>query len=551
MAMRNNKIYVIGHKNPDTDSICSAIAYAYLKNQIDDREYVAKRAGQVNEETQFVLDYFNIEIPGYVNDIGTQVKDIEIRETKGVSRKISLKRAWNLMKELNVVTLPITNHGRLEGVITTEDIAEAYMDVRDSKILSTAHTAYSNIVDTVDGTMICGNIEAYYTEGKVLIAAANPDLMENYIEEGDLVILGNRYESQLCAIEMNAGCIVVCEGANVSMTIRKMAEEHNCTVISSPHDTYTVARLINQSMSISYFMSRENLITFRTDDFTEDIKSVMGKKRYRDFPVEDKKGKYVGMISRRNLLNADKKKIILVDHNERSQAVDGLENAEILEIIDHHRIGSLETVSPVFFRNQPLGCTATIIYQLFMEAGVNVPADMAGLLCAAILSDTLMFRSPTCTAIDKMVAEKLAKIANINIEKFSTDMFKAGSNLKSKSPEEIFYQDFKKFTIGDMNIGVGQINSLNADELADIKEKLSTYLSKAYKEHGLNIIYFMFTNIISESTEVIFVGNDADSIIEEAFNTKIENNSVILKGVVSRKKQFIPALLETINGGNA
>ena len=439
MAMRNNKIYVIGHKNPDTDSICSAIAYAYLKNQIDDREYVAKRAGQVNEETQFVLDYFNIEIPGYVNDIGTQVKDIEIRETKGVSRKISLKRAWNLMKELNVVTLPITNHGRLEGVITTEDIAEAYMDVRDSKILSTAHTAYSNIVDTVDGTMICGNIEAYYTEGKVLIAAANPDLMENYIEEGDLVILGNRYESQLCAIEMNAGCIVVCEGANVSMTIRKMAEEHNCTVISSPHDTYTVARLINQSMSISYFMSRENLITFRTDDFTEDIKSVMGKKRYRDFPVEDKKGKYVGMISRRNLLNADKKKIILVDHNERSQAVDGLENAEILEIIDHHRIGSLETVSPVFFRNQPLGCTATIIYQLFMEAGVNVPADMAGLLCAAILSDTLMFRSPTCTAIDKMVAEKLAKIANINIEKFSTDMFKAGSNLKSKSPEEIFY----------------------------------------------------------------------------------------------------------------
>lgn len=551
MTMRNNKIYVIGHKNPDTDSICSAIAYAYLKNQIDNREYVAKRAGQINEETQFVLDYFNMEMPGYVNDIGTQVKDIEIRETEGVSRKISLKRAWNLMKELNVVTLPITNHGRLEGVITTEDIAEAYMDVRDSKILSTAHTAYSNIVDTVDGTMICGNIEAYYTEGKVLIAAANPDLMENYIEAGDLVILGNRYESQLCAIEMNAGCIVVCEGANVSMTIRKMAEEHNCTVISSPHDTYTVARLINQSMPISYFMSRENLITFRTDDFTEDIKSVMGKKRYRDFPVEDKKGKYVGMISRRNLLNADKKKIILVDHNERSQAVDGLENAEILEIIDHHRIGSLETVSPVFFRNQPLGCTATIIYQLFMESDIDVPSDIAGLLCAAILSDTLMFRSPTCTAVDKMAAQNLARIADIEIEKFSTDMFKAGSNLKSKSPEEIFYQDFKKFTIGDMNIGVGQINSLNADELMDIKEKLSTYLSKAYKEHGLNIIYFMFTNIISESTEVIFVGNNADSIIEEAFNTKIENDSITLKGVVSRKKQFIPALIETINGGNA
>lgn len=450
------------------------------------------------------------------------------------------------MKELNVVTLPVTKHGRLEGVITTEDIAEAYMDVRDSKILSTAHTAFKNIVDTVDGTMICGNIDAYYTKGKVLIAAANPDLMENYIESGDLVILGNRYESQLCAIEMNAGCIVVCEGANVSMTIRKMAEEHNCTVISSPHDTYTVARLINQSMSISYFMCIENLITFRTDDFTDDIKSIMGKKRYRDFPIEDKKGHYVGMISRRNLLNADKKKIILVDHNERSQAVDGLENAEILEIIDHHRIGSLETMSPVYFRNQPLGCTATIIFQLFAEAGAQMPKDMAGLLCAAILSDTLMFRSPTCTIVDKMAAEALAKIAEIEIEKFATEMFQAGSNLKNKSPEEIFYQDFKKFVIGDLNIGVGQINSLNAEELTDIKEKLVTYLDKAYKEHGITIIYFMLTNIITESTEVIYVGNGAESLLEEAFSKTAENNSVMLKGVVSRKKQFIPVLIETV-----
>lgn len=547
MAMRNNKIYVIGHKNPDTDSICSAIAYTYLKNQIDDKEYVAKRAGQVNEETQFVLNYFGVELPGYVNDIGTQVKDIEIRETEGVSREISLKRAWNLMKELNVVTLPITKHGRLEGVITTEDIAEAYMDVRDSKILSTAHTAFRNIVDTVDGSMICGNIDAYYTKGKVLIAAANPDLMENYIEEGDLVILGNRYESQLCAIEMNAGCIVVCEGANVSLTITKMAEEHNCTIISSPHDTYTVARLINQSMPISYFMSRENLITFRTDAFTDDIKSVMAKKRYRDFPIEDKKGHYIGMISRRNLLNADKKKIILVDHNERSQAVDGLENAEILEIIDHHRLGSLETMSPVYFRNQPLGCTATIIYQLFGEAEVEIPKDIAGLLCAAILSDTLMFRSPTCTIIDKTAAQELSKIAGIDAKEFATKMFQAGSNLTSKSPEEIFYQDFKKFVIGENNIGVGQINSLDEHELQDIKSKLTTYLDKAYKEHGLGIIYFMLTNIINESTEVIYVGNGADSLLEEAFDTKIENNSVNLKGVVSRKKQFIPALIESLN----
>lgn len=547
MAMRNNKIYVIGHKNPDTDSICSAIAYAYLKNQLDDKEYVAKRAGQVNEETQYVLNYFKQELPGYVSDIGTQVKDIEIRETEGVPRDISLKRAWALMKEQEVVTLPVTKHGRLEGIITTEDIAEAYMDVHDSKILSTAHTAYRNILDTMDGTLVCGSIDGYFTKGKVLIAAANPDLMENYIEEGDLVILGNRYESQLCAIEMNAGCIVVCEDAKVSLTIRKMAEEHGCTIIRSPHDTYTVARLINQSMPISYFMTRENIVSFRTDAFTEDIRSVMAKLRYRDFPIEDKKGRFVGMISRRNLLNVDKKKIIMVDHNEKSQAVDGIENASILEIIDHHRLRAIETMSPVYFRNQPLGCTATIIYQLYMEQGVEIPKNIAGLLCAAILSDTLMFRSPTCTAIDKMAAENLAAKAEIEIKSFATEMFRAGSNLKMKSPEEIFYQDFKKFDMNGKNIGIGQINSLDAAELADIREKLVTYLDKAYNEHGMDIIYFMFTNIIEESTEIVAKGPEAEELIEEAFEIGMEDGTAVLHGVVSRKKQFVPPLMETLN----
>ena len=505
MAMRNNKIYVVGHKNPDTDSICSAISYAYLKNQLSDEKYVARRAGQLNEETQYVLDYFHVQVPGYINDIGTQVKDIEIRNTEGVSREISLKRAWNLMKELGAVTLPVTKHGRLEGLITTEDIAEAYMDVHDSKILSTAHTAYKNIVDTVDGELLCGNIDAYFTDGKVLIAAANPDLMEDYIETGDLVILGNRYESQLCAIEMNAGCIVVCEGAKVSKTIMKMAEDHECTIISSPHDTYTVARLINQSMPISYFMSRENLIKFRTDDFTDEIKNVMAKKRYRDFPIEDKKGR-------------------------------------------HHRLGSLETMSPVYFRNQPLGCTATIIYQIFCENGIEIPKEIAGLLCAAILSDTLMFRSPTCTVVDKGAATALSKIAEIDIEEFATNMFRAGSNLKNKSAEEIFYQDFKKFLAGDASLGVGQINSLDAQELANIKDKLETYLDKAYKEHGEKMIFFMLTNILSESTEVLFVGDGAKELLEDAFNIIIDSDTVMLKGVVSRKKQFIPPIFESLGG---
>ncbi len=542
----SDEIMVIGHKNPDTDSICSAIAYAYLKNQISEDKYVAKRAGEINEETRYVLFKFSVPLPEYVSDVRTQVKDIHIKKTAGVDRTISLKKAWSIMKEHNVVTLPVTKHGRLEGVITTEDIAESYMDVYDSKILSTAHTRFSNIVETLDGEMVVGDEDEYCTEGKVLIAAANPDLMESYIEEKDIVILGNRYESQLCAIEMKAGCIVVCDGAPVSITIKSLAKERGCTVISSPHDTYTVARLINQSMSISYFMTREGLITFRTDEYIDDIKTVMAKKRFRDFPVLNKKGKYFGMMSRRNLLDAEKKKIIMVDHNESSQAVDGLDEAEVLEIIDHHRINTIQTMSPIVFRNQPLGCTATIVYEIFCENAVDIPKDIAGILCAAILSDTLMFRSPTCTSVDRFAAERLADIAGIDVKEFASEMFKAGSNLSLKSPEEIFYQDFKKFSIEGITLGVGQINFMSTDELADIKVKLGSYIQRAYKEHGVSKIYFMLTSILDESTEIICAGEDAEVLLEEAFGVKMKDGSVIIKGMVSRKKQFIPAMMETI-----
>ncbi len=543
MGEKKTPIIVIGHKNPDTDSICSAIAYTNLKKLLTKGNYVARRAGQLNEETQYVLNRFGVKAPDYIADVGTQVKDIEIRETVGVSKDISLKKAWTLMKDNNVVTLPITNQRKLEGLITIGDIATSYMDVYDSRILGRAKTSYQNIVETLDGNVVVGDKDAYFTEGKVLIAAANPDLMESYIEKNDLVILGNRYESQLCAIEMNSSCIVVCEGAPISLTIKKLAEEHGCTIISSPHDTYTVARLINQSMPISYFMRTDSLITFQTDDFTETIKEVMAKKRHRDFPILNKRGDYIGMISRRNLLNMAKKKIILVDHNEKSQAVDGIENAEILEIIDHHRLGSLETISPVFFRNQPLGCTATIIYEMYQESGVPVDKLTASLLCAAIVSDTLMYRSPTCTQKDKDTAEKLASIAQLNVEEFARDMFKAGSNLSSKSPEEIFYQDFKKFSINDISFGVGQINSMSDTELDGIKQCLVPYMEQSWQSHGVGMIFFMLTDIVKESTELIFMGNNASELITAAFNCMPEKESFILPGVVSRKKQLIPAIM--------
>ena len=543
-AEKAKKTIVIGHKNPDTDSICSAIGYANFKTLQTGGEYVPCRAGELNPETTFVLDYFKVDVPKLIKSVKTQVKDIEIRETPGVSKNISLRKAWNLMQEDGLVTLPaVTDKNILEGLITVGDITRSYMNVYDSSILSKACTQYANIIETLEGAIFVGDEKAYFDKGKVLIAAANPDMMEYYISKNDLVILGNRYESQLCAIEMEAACIIVCEGAAVSMTIKKLAQERGCTVITTPYDTYTAARLINQSMPISYFMKTENLITFEDTDYIDEIKEVMTSKRHRDFV--NVIGKYKGMISRRNLLGARGKRIILVDHNERAQAVNGVENADILEIIDHHKLGTVETISPVFFRNQPVGCTGTIMYQMYGEQKLEIPPKIAGLLCAAIISDTLMFRSPTCTLQDKMAAGALALIADISIEEFAREMFKAGSNLKDKSPEEIFYQDYKKFIAeGDICFGVGQISSMDADELREIKERLIPFMVSECGRHGVSRVYFMLTDIMEQSTELLFYGEGSEEMAVNAFKIEPKDGTIYLKGVVSRKKQLIPPLME-------
>mgnify|MGYP004446382635 FL=1 len=542
-----NRIYVIGHKNPDTDSICSAITYAYLKNTIDDATYVPRRAGKISSETQFVLDYFKAEAPKYVPDVKAKVRDMEIRRTEGVDNGISLKKAWTLLNESKGTTLPIVRPDQtLEGLISIGDIAKSYMSVTDNAILSKARTPYKNILETLDGTLYVGDENAYFDKGKVIVAASSPEVMESYIEKDDMVILGNRYETQLCAIEMNAGCLVICGQAVVTKTIQILAKEKNCTIIGTPYDTYTVAHLINQSMPIRHFMKSEDLVVFNDTDFADDIKDIMASKRHRDFPILNAKGQYVGTISRRNLLGIKKRRLILVDHNEISQAVDNVEDAQIIEIIDHHRLGSMETVLPVFFRNQPVGCTATIIYQMFMEKGVPIPQQIAGLLCAAILSDTLLFRSPTCTVFDSNAAMKLAQIAGINCEEFAAQMFEAGSNMKSKTVEQIFFQDYKLFEVEKTKIGVAQITSMSDNDLKIARKKLDGYLEKERAKQDLSMVFFMLTDIIRESTELLYCGEGAEFLIGEAFHAKPKNGSAQLPGIVSRKKQLIPGLLNQL-----
>ena len=545
--MAGEEIHVIGHINPDTDSVCSAIAYAAFKRQMTGKNYTAKRAGQINSETRFVLQKFGVPEPEYLSDVRTQVFDIDVVQVPGVGSDISLKRAWEIMKEGGLATLPVVcKNGQLEGLITIEDIAKSYMDVYDSCIIAKAETPFRNLIETLEGEMIVGDPDEIIQSGKCLIAAANPDLMENYIEKDDIVILGNRYESQLCAIEMGAKCIIVCDGSLVSFTIKKLAESKGCFIIKTLYDTYTATRLVNQSMPIRYFMKQKALITFQRNDYVDDIRETMAKKRYRDFPIMDLNGSYYGMISRRSLLGARKKRLVLVDHNEVTQAVDGLDEAEVLEVIDHHRIGSLETMNPVYFRNQPLGCTATIIYQMYREQELEISREIAGLLCSAILSDTLIFRSPTCTETDKKAAYALAQIAGIEPESYAAEMFAAGSNLSAKTPEEIFYQDFKKFVVNDVSFGVGQINSMTQKDLEDVRERMIPYMAKALTAHSIPMLFFMLTDILQGTTELLCAGNGAKELALEAFHLKDDTDQIILENTVSRKKQLIPALMQAI-----
>ena len=544
---KERKVYVVGHKNPDTDSICSAIVYAALKTKLTGRTYEARRAGQLNEETQYVLERFGVKVPKLLSDLKEQIKDVELKEVEGVKSSMSIRTAWEKMKESNIHTLPVTRDGKLEGVITIGDIAKTYMDVYDSTILSKARTQYRNIARAVEGEILTGNEHSYLLKGRVAIAASSRILMSDFINKDDLVIMGDRKDAQQCAVDKDASCMVVCQNAPVSDDIIRQAKEKQIVIIRTPHDTFTAAQHINQSIPVKYFMTRTNLVTFQKRDYVDDVQEVMAKKRFRDFPIVDGKGRFVGLISRRRLLNVKKKEVVLVDHIERSQAVDGIEEADVLEIIDHHRLGqSIETMGPVFFRNQPVGCTATIVYQIYQEECVLVEKTHAALLCAAIISDTLMFRSPTCTPLDEQAARALAKIAGVDIETLAQEMFNAGSNLKGKSAEEICFLDFKQFTVNDTIFGVGQVNSMNEDELKEIREIVEPHLEKARRSHGLNMIFFMLTNIITESSELLCCGPEAREKILSAYDLSEDTEKILLKGVVSRKKQLVPTLVGSL-----
>ena len=545
MPKEAHKVVVIGHRNPDTDSICSAIAYAELKNRTSTLVCEPRRAGKMNQETEFVLKKFGVTPPRMCTDVNPKIRDVDYREMPGIPGSTRLRRAWKIMRAQQIDTLSITSaDNELEGIITVKDLATANMDVFDTAVLAKSRTSYKNILETLNGTMVVGNADAVCTTGHIKIGTATPEMLESSVEKGDIVILSNRYESQLCAIEKEASLLIICNGAKVGRTIQRIADETGVAIMTTPVDTYAAGKLISQCAPISYYMTRDNILKFTLVTPVADVLRVMAKVRHRYFPILDEEGKYCGMVSRRNVIALRKRRIILVDHNEATQAVEGFDQAEILEIIDHHRIGSLETSGPVYFRNQPVGCTATIITQMYDENGVDIPPQIAGLLLAAILSDTLAFRSPTCTPVDENTAKRLAKIAGVDIEEFSTEMFEAGEKLDGKTPEEVFLQDFKVFMCGDIRFGVAQGSYMTRKNLQAAQALLQPYLEEARNKQNVEDLYMLLTDVPKEESVVICTGRYAAEVLSNGFEIQpAADGSWTLPGVVSRKKQFIPAMM--------
>lgn len=541
-------IKVIGHRNPDTDSICSAIAYSRLKNILDP-EHPCKpcRAGLLNRETEFVLDYFQVPSPQLYTDVSPQIRDVDIRTMEGVDGETSLRRAWMIMRDQQIDTLCIVDEEqKLKGVITVKDVATANMDGLDTHILEKAETSYQNILDILEGTVLVGNIEGKRVTGRIIIGSGSAEQIEKSISPGDVVIVANRSESQLAAIEMGAGCVVVCADSKVSRTIKMLAEEQGCIMIGTPKSTYVAGQMISQAAPIRHYMTEKDLLTFTLNSSVEAATKVMASVRFRYFPVLDDDGRYVGVVSRRNMMGLHKKQLILVDHNEKNQAVEGIDQAEILEIIDHHRIGSMETDGPVYFRNVPVGCTSTIIFQMYEENGVEIDKTTAGLMLSAILSDTLMFRSPTCTAVDERTARKLAELAGVDLEAYADAMFEHGGDVSGKTAEEIFNTDYKIFDSGAVRFGVGQGSYMVERNRKASQALLAPYLPIALEKQGLDYIFYMFTDVRGANTELLMAGKGAESLVARAFQVEVKDGIAVLPGVVSRKKQLLPRIINTI-----
>ncbi|MSR91098.1 putative manganese-dependent inorganic diphosphatase [Inconstantimicrobium porci] len=541
-----NVVYVTGHKNPDSDSICSAIAYAELKNKTSNIPAMPVRLGNVNRETQFILDYFKVKAPEFLETLKLKVSDLEIDTFEQVTKDMSLRQAWEILKKNQIKSIPVTDKKQqLIGMLSSANLTSSYMDNWDNCILAKSNTSLDNILSALSATVVYENKDVTVFPGKIVVGAMTPESMDNRIAEGDIAIIGDRLDAQEKLLNLKVSLMILTGSHYLPDNLMELAKKNNVTVISTPHDSFTTSRLIVQSVPVEYVMQTENLVSFNLDDLVEDVKATMSESRFRSYAVLDNEGKVVGSISRYHLISNKKKKVIQMDHNERSQSVNGLEDAEILEIVDHHRVADIQTANPIFYRCEPIGSTSTIVAKMYNEYGITPSKEIAGLLCGAIISDTLLFKSPTCTPIDEAICLKMAEIAGIDAEKFAQEMFKAGTSLQGKSVDEIFNSDFKPFNIGDVKVGVAQVNTMDIEGFMPLKEEMLNYMNSKCSSEGYDACMLLLTDIIKEGSQVLVAGTKPE-IAELTFNVTLEDSTAYLPGVLSRKKQVVPPMTAAI-----
>jgi len=539
VIMKHNLIF--GHKIPDTDSVCSAIALSNLKNELNDssKPYILDA---INRETEFVLNYFDVEVPKLLSNVRLQVKDLNYEKVNPFKAHLSVFYAYYYMNENKLRALPIVDDdNRLIGIITMKDIAMSLINI-DQKTLT---TSLSNIVSTLNAKIITNFDEII--DGEIIVAAFYTETLRvnNIINSDSIVIVGDRYDIIEYAIEKKAKLIIITGDLDIPDSLITHAKENKVNLIISPYKTYYTTKNISLSKYVSDIMIKSPIIKFEEDDYLEECKEEIENSKHSKFPIVTRDNKYLGILSRRHLLNPAKKKVILVDHNEYGQSVDGLDEAEILEVIDHHKIGDISTSLPISFRNMPVGSTNTIIYNMYKENNINIDNKIAGLMISGILSDTLMFKSPTTTEKDKTAVEELSSLLNLDVYDYSMQMFKAGTSLSGKTVEEVYYQDFKRFDIDSKKIGISQVFTLSIDDIMNHKNDYIKFIDTTTSSKGYYLNIMAVTDIINEGS-YLFYTSEKEKLVKNIFELEKIYQGVYIPKCISRKKQIVPSIINTV-----
>ena len=528
---------IFGHKNPDTDSVTSAISLSYLKNKMGIKAE-PKVLGKISKETKYILDYFKVKQPNLITDVKIQLKDLEFDSTEGISVETSILKAFDLMEDDYIKVLPVLDEKEhLMGVVSMKDIAIGVI----KKNIYNISNSLESINDDLKGKILVKSHEQI--DGNIRIASLFHETLQGKLKNDDILITGDRYDIFAQAIESKIKLLVVTGGVEVPEEYLTSAKENGVSIIVVEQDTFTVSKLINQCNKVSSIMNSD-IIKFSSEEYLVDVKDEMEDSKVRTFPVIDKNNLFLGFVTRGHIINPQRKKVILVDHNEYEQSAEGLRQAEIIEVIDHHKVGNITTSIPINFRINPAGSTCTIVYNMFKENDVEIPSEIAGMMISGIISDTLLFRSPTTTDQDKKAVEGLNEILNLDLEKYAMDLFKAGTSLQGYTIEEIFYRDFKQFEIEGHKIGVGQVFTLDIDEILNRKDEYLEFMEKTHEENGFYLTLLVITDILKEGSYILFKSSKS-RLIERAFDIE-EEQGAFIDGMVSRKKQVVPNITKAI-----